>query len=161
GDTVPVSVTVAAGASGAGAGTLTLMYDRRTLATTPVTALDASSERVIPLRIVVPTEEGAGLLRAIVSVPGDVEARNDTLERPLEISPAAGAVFVSTSPDFDARYALAILRGAVSLPTRGFLRVTPGNWRVDGTLAAVPEAEVRKAVANAPLVVLHGDTALF
>jgi hypothetical protein len=161
GDTVPIQVTVAAGTAGAGAGTLTVLFDNRTLASTPLAPLDPSVERVIPLRVVVPSEEGAGLLRAIVTVPGDVEARNDTLERPLEISPAAGAVFVSTSPDYDARYALAVLRGAVSLPTRGFFRVAPGNWRIDGTLAQVSETEVRKAVANAPLVVLHGDTALF
>jgi hypothetical protein len=161
GDTVPIQVTVAAGAAGANEGTLSVVFDNRTLTTTSLPALDALAERVVPLRIVVPSEEGSGLLRVIVHAPGDVEPRNDTLERPLEISPAAGAVFVSTSPDFDARYALAVLRGAVSLPTRGFLRVAPGNWRVDGTLASVAEADVRRAVANAPLVVLHGDTALF
>ena len=161
GDTVPIQVTVAAGAAGAGAGTLSIVFGTRTLASTPLPALDALAERVVPLRIVVPSEEGSGLLRAIVAVPGDAEPRNDTLERPLEISPAAGAVFISTAPDYDARYALAVLRGAVSLPTRGFFRVAPGNWRVDGTLASVAEADVRRAVANAPLVVLHGDTALF
>jgi hypothetical protein len=79
----------------------------------------------------------------------------------IEISPAAGAVFVSTSPDEDSRYALDVLRGAVALPTRGFFRVAPGAWRQDGTLAAVPESEVRRAAASAPLVVLHGDTAIF
>jgi hypothetical protein len=160
-DTVPIQVTVAAGAAGAGAGSLVVMFDRRTLATAPLAALDPSAERIVSMRIVVPSEEGDGLLRAIVTVPGDVEPRNDTLERPLEISPAAGAVFVSTSPDYDARYAIAVLRGAVSLPTRGFFRVAPGNWRVDGTLAPASETDVRRAVANAPLVVLHGDTALF
>jgi hypothetical protein len=161
GDTVPIQVTIAAGAAGAGAGTLSVVFGARTLTSMPLPALDALAERVVPVRIVVPSEEGSGLLRAIIAVPGDAEPRNDTLERPLEISPAAGAVFVSTAPDYDARYALAVLRGAVSLPTRGFFRVAPGNWRVDGTLASVAEADVRRAAANAPLVVLHGDTALF
>jgi hypothetical protein len=161
GDTVQIQVTVAAGAAGAGPGTLAVLFDGRTLTSTPLPALDALAERVVPMRIVVPSVETSGLLRAVVTVPGDAEPRNDTLERPLEISPAAGAVFVSTAPDYDARYALAVLRGAVSLPTRGFFRVAPGNWRTDGTLASVAEADVRRAVANAPLVVLHGDTALF
>src|SRR5581483_6994588 len=161
GDTVPIQATVAAGSAGSTAGSLSVLFDNRPLTTTPLPALDPLAERVVPLRIVVPSEEGSGLLRVIVSVPGDAERRNDTLERPLEIWPAAGAVFVSTSPDYDARYALAVLRGAVSLPTRGFFRVAPGNWRVDGTLASATETDVRRAVANAPLVVLHGDTALF
>lgn len=161
GDTVPIQVTVAAGAAGASSGTLSVLFDGRSLSSIPLPALEASAERVIPLRIVVPSEEGSGLLRVVVTVPGDAEPRNDTLERPLEISPAAGAVFISTSPDYDARFALAVLRGAVSLPTRGFFRVAPGNWRVDGTLAPVAEADVRRAVANAPLVVLHGDTSAF
>ena len=34
-------------------------------------------------------------------------------------------------------------------------------WRQDGTLAAVSEASVRAALAEAPLAILHGDTALF
>lgn len=161
GDTVPVEVTIAAGAGGAPAGTLVVSFASKPLATIPIAPLEAHGERVLPAHVIVPTQEGAGLLRAVVTAPGDVEARNDTLERPLEISPAAGAVFVSTSPDYDARYALAVLRGAVSLPTRGFFRVAPGNWRVDGTLASVSEADVRKAATTAPLVVLHGDTSVF
>jgi hypothetical protein len=79
----------------------------------------------------------------------------------LEVSPAAGAVLVSTSPDLDAREALALLRGALALPTRGFYRVAPGVWRQDGSLAPANEGEIRAIVRDAPLVVLHGDTAVF
>src|SRR5262249_2412049 len=71
------------------------------------------------------------------------------------------AVFVSTSPDFDARYALAVLRGALGIPTRGFFRVAPGEWRVEGALTPIPEAEVRQAVHDAPVAIVHGDTAVF
>jgi hypothetical protein len=67
---------------------------------------------------------------------------------------------VSSAPDFDARAALAVLRGALSVPTRGYFRVAAGAWRVDGSLAPVGEDEVRRAVRGAPLVVLHGDTAV-
>src|ERR1041385_8151936 len=68
---------------------------------------------------------------------------------------------VSTSPDFDARYALAVLRGALGIPSRGFFRVAPGEWRVEGPLTPVTEADVRQAVREAPVAILHGDTAAF
>src|SRR5207237_7013428 len=90
-----------------------------------------------------------------------IDARNDTLTTVVEISPAAGAVLVSTSPDYDARDAIGVLRGALALPTRGFYRVAPGMWRLEGTLAPVTEEDVRRAAAEAPLVGLHGDTSIF
>jgi hypothetical protein len=68
---------------------------------------------------------------------------------------------VSTSPDLDSREALALLRGALALPTRGFYRVAPGVWRQDGSLAPANESDIRAIVRDAPLVVLHGDTAVF
>jgi hypothetical protein len=39
--------------------------------------------------------------------------------------------------------------------------VAPGVWRQDGSLAAVSEATVRGALREAPLAILHGDTAVF
>jgi hypothetical protein len=161
GDSVLVGVTVAAGAAGAGAGTLTITLDGRTLAVTPLASLEPRAERTETMRIVIPAHDGLGVLRAIVAVPGDREPRDDTLGVAVEVSPAAGAVFVSTAPDYDARYALDVLRGAVALPTRGFFRVANGQWRIDGTLAPVTETDVRRATASAPLVVLHGDTGVF
>ena len=91
----------------------------------------------------------------------DAERRNDTLLVPIEVSRAASAVFVSTSPDFDARYALAVLRGSLGIPARGYFRVAPGEWRIEGPLTPVPESEVRQAIRDAPVVILHGDTAAF
>ena len=79
----------------------------------------------------------------------------------VQVAPAAGAVLASTAPDFDARFLIPVLRGAVALPTRAYYRVAQGMWRQDGTLAAVSEASVRAALAEAPLAILHGDTALF
>ena len=49
----------------------------------------------------------------------------------------------------------------VALPTRAYYRVAPATWRQDGTLAPVTEATVRAALAEAPLAIIHGDTALF
>jgi hypothetical protein len=126
-----------------------------------VQPLAAFGERTVSARARVPNVPGATLVRAIVTAAGDAESRNDTLTTVLEVSPAAGAVLVSTSPDLDAREALALLRGALALPTRGFYRVAPGVWRQDGSLAPANEGEIRAIVREAPLVVLHGDTGVF
>jgi len=54
-----------------------------------------------------------------------------------------------------------VLRGALGIPTRGFFRVAPGEWRVEGSFAASSEADVRRAVHDAPVAIIHGDTAAF
>lgn len=160
GDTVEVRVTVAAGAGGAPGGTVHLVLGARALGTLRIDSLSAYAERSLVARAVVPPGEERRILRAALAA-SDAEARNDTLAVVIETTPAAGAVFVSTSPDFDARDALAVLRGALAISTRGYYRVANGQWRVDGTLAAVSEEEVRRAVVGAPLLVIHGDTAVF
>jgi hypothetical protein len=161
GDTVEARVGVRAGAAGAHAGTLTLTFDGKTIATARVDSLPPFGERTLPMRTRLDGDAGASILSAIVADADDAEHRNDTLSAAIDLSRGASAVFVSTSPDFDARYALAVLRGALSIPTRGFFRVAPGQWRIDGALTAVSEAEVRRALHDAPVAIIHGDTATF
>jgi hypothetical protein len=161
GDTVEARVALAAGSAGAGAGTLTLTLQDRTLAVVPVDSLPVLGERTVPVRVKIDGPPGPAVIRAVVKSPEDAEARNDTLLVAVDLSRAASAVFVSTSPDFDARYALAVLRGALAIPTRGFVRVAPGEWRIEGSLAPVAEAEVRRALRDAPVAIIHGDTGAF
>ncbi|MGH7619053.1 MAG: hypothetical protein ACREPM_17675 [Gemmatimonadaceae bacterium] len=161
GDTIEARVGVVAGTGGSRAGTLTLSLDGRPVATMPVDSLSPFQERTLTLRTRLEGAAGPAVLRAVVSSSGDTEPRNDTLSVAIDLSRAASAVFVSTSPDFDARYALAVLRGALGIPTRGFFRVAPGEWRVEGALTPVPETEVRQAVRDAPVAIIHGDTAVF
>ncbi|HJR43610.1 MAG TPA: hypothetical protein VJ812_16055, partial [Gemmatimonadaceae bacterium] len=87
--------------------------------------------------------------------------RNNSVALPIDVARAAGAVLVSSSPDYDSRFLLPVLRGAVALPTRGYYRVSPAQWRQDGTLTPVSEPDVRRALREAPLAILHGDTAVF
>lgn len=164
GDSLSIRVTIAAGGEGAAAGSITLLLDRQTLGRWPLEPMSAWGERQYDFRARASGAPGGGgprILRAIAVSTGDAERRNDTLAATIEISRAASAVFVSTSPDQDARFAIAVLRGTLALPTRGFLRVAPGRWRHEGTLTPVTEAEVRQAVRDAPVAILHGDTAIF
>ena len=161
GDTVDIRFTLVGGSGGAHAGTATLLLNESKLATLPFDSLAPYVERELTVRVRIQAPEGPALLRAVIASAGDREPRNDTLGVGIDIAREPGAVFVSTSPDYDARYALAVLRGALALPTRGFYRVAPGAWRIDGTLAPVTEAEVRQAFRDAPIAILHGDTSIF
>ena len=160
-DTAEFRIELSTGRAGANAGTVALLVGDQRVASLPVEPIAPFADRTLSARARVPNVAGSTLVRAIVATNGDTEPRNDTLTTVLEVSPAAGAVLISTSPDLDAREALALLRGALALPTRGFYRVAPGVWRQDGSLAPANEGEIRAIVRDAPLVVLHGDTAVF
>ncbi len=164
GDTIELHATLVASQGGAGAGRLAFSVGASppvSASTIAVDALPAGAVRSVTARLPVPAGDGPRVIRAVWTAPDDSEARDDTLSVAIDVSPAAGAVFVSTSPDEDARYSLSVLRDALTLPTRGFFRVAPGQWRVDGALDQVSESDVRQAVASAPVVVLDGDTAVF
>jgi hypothetical protein len=161
GDTITARLTVVAGGAGSPAGQVELRLDDQLVASQPVGALGAFAEQTVALRGVAAGAERPAVLRAQFRGAGDAEPRNDTLSLGVDVSRAAAAVFASTAPDFDAREAVAALRGVTSLPTRAYYRVAPGAWRTDGTLARVGEDEVKAAVRDAPIVILHGDTTLF
>ncbi|HEV8447704.1 MAG TPA: hypothetical protein VGQ44_12820 [Gemmatimonadaceae bacterium] len=161
GDTVEVRVTLAAGGGGAAPGSLSLTLNDRPIATAPVDSMAPFAERTVSVKARLQGASGSTLLKAAVSSPGDSNAHDDTLSVAVDLSRAASAVFVSTSPDFDARYALSVLRGSLGIPSRGFFRVAPGEWRADGSLAPASEADVRQALHDAPVAIIHGDTAIF
>lgn len=161
GDTVDIEVGVVAGPAGAPAGRLGVQLGDRAAVTSEVDSLGAYGERIVRVRLPLATSGGSHVLRAVLSVSGDVEPGNDTLATAIDVSAAAGAVLVSTAPDLDARELASVLRGTLSLPTRGFYRVAANAWREEGTLAAVTDDVVRRAAREAPLLVLHGDTTIF
>ena len=161
GDTIALVMVIAAGGAGAGTGQFDITLDGVPLAGAKVDSLAPFAEREIRLRAVIVGAPGVRLLRAVLHTVGDVTPANDTLFASLDVARGASAVFVSTSPDFDSRYALDVLRGTLAVPTRGYFRVAPGQWRVEGAMSPVGEAEVRRALVDAPLAVIHGDTGLF
>jgi len=161
GDSLAIRVTLSSASEGAAPGALVVRLGDAQIGRWPVDAMSPWSERQVDVRVRAQGAQGPTPLTVIASSQGDSEPRNDTLGVAVEISRAATAVFVSTSPDQDARFAMAVLRGALSLPTRGYLRIAPGRWRHEGTFAAATEAEVRLAVRDAPVTILHGDTSIF
>ncbi len=172
GDTIPVRVVVKAGAVGSATTTLTLRLDDRVISTMPLPALDAFEEHEARIAVPIPASDGTRRIRAAldgaaaVAASGtgsnrDAVAENDTASASVVVSGAAAATFISTAPDQDARFALAVLRGTRRGPVQAFWRVAPGQWRTDGSLRPTTEAAVRQAAIAAPLLVLHGDTAMF
>ena len=160
GDTVEVRTLVRSGGTGSAATHLRLFLGQRSLASAPVPALESYGEHEARMRVVIPAGDGRFDLRAILAA-GDALAMNDTAALAVEVSGSAAAVLVSTAPDQDARFALAVLRGTRRGAIRGYYRVAPGQWRSDDALRPVDEAVVRRALAEAALVVLHGDTSYF
>jgi hypothetical protein len=72
----------------------------------------------------------------------------------------AGIVLVSFQPDWEPRFLAPVLGSALGLPLRGWLRSATGRYlRLgSGLEAGAPgtEADVRRALGRAQLVVLHG-----
>ncbi|MBP7549214.1 MAG: hypothetical protein KA761_02945 [Gemmatimonadaceae bacterium] len=162
GDTIPVRIVAKAGTDGSAAASVELRLDDRVISTSPLPALGAFEEREFRVSIPVPAADATRRIAArIVQATPDAVATNDTASAPLVVSGAAAATFISTSPDQDARFALAVLRGTRRGPVQAFWRVTRDQWRTDGAMRPVTEAAVRAAAASAPLLVLHGDTAVF
>jgi len=160
GDTIQVRMVVRAGAAGSAATRLETSLDARVVQATPLPALEPFEEREVRAAIAVPAADATRRIRAALS-GGDAVSANDTASAALVVSGAAAATFISTAPDEDARFALAVLRGTRRGPVQGFWRVAPGAWRVDGGMRAASEADVRRAASVTPLLVLHGDTAIF
>jgi len=162
GDTVELPVLLRANAISAEprARTLTLRLGGRELLRQDIAPLDANSERELRLRLVVPALEGEQPLVVALDA-ADARADNDSIATTLSISGAASVALISTAPDQDARFALALLRQTQRGAVRGYWRVAPGQWREGDALRPVSEDVVRRALGTASLVLLHGDTAYF
>lgn len=159
GDTITVAVTVTAGTAATPDAQLRVLVDGVAPLQLPVPALGALTSTRVTTAIALPRGARTAIVRAVVIVPGDAEPRNDTLSSAIDIGDRPSAVFVSTAPDLDVREALVVLRGALNVPTRAFLRVAPGIWRVEGSLAPISEDEVKSQAGAAGMLIVHGDTA--
>ena len=158
GDTVLAQVTVTADAAGAPARQLTLTRDAQVVARRDLEALGPYETRTTELPVLLPAAPGVAWIGARL---GDGARRTDSLAVAVQVTGGAPAVVISTAPDPDARMAIATLRAVRRGPVHAYWQVAPGVWRVDGTLAPVDEAVVRREALGASLLVLHGDTSRF
>lgn len=158
GDTLRVAALLTAGTAGSTEGTLLFLMDDSLVGRLPVPALAALASTRVSLSLPLSRGTRTAVLQAVVQVAGDVEPRNDTLSAAVEINDRPAVVFVSTAPDLDVREALVVLRGALALPTRAYLRIAPNMWREEGTFAPILEDEVRRRAASAGVLIVHGDT---
>jgi hypothetical protein len=161
GDTLDVDIAMTGSARGGPASRLTITLGDRVVTTVSVDSIGAYGERIVAARVPVPNVTGPMIIGASLSAPGDRTPGNDSLAVAIDVMPGAGAVVISTAPDYDVRDLASVLRGTVLLPTRGFYHVAPGRWREEGSLGDATEDDVRRAAREAPLLVLHGDTAIF
>lgn len=105
---------------------------------------------------------GGGLVRYDVGILGH-DAVPDDDERSIYVyvsEQPAGVLIVSFHPDWEPRFLQPVLEDALGLPTRGFLMGAPGRYLTTGTGLEtgrpVGEAQVRDALAQAEVLVLHG-----
>lgn len=158
GDTIDIGVTLTAGNLAVNGATLVLSLEGSVLSRTTLQPLEPFASRRVSVRAELPRGAGRRRVTAAIAAPNDIEPRNDSLAAMLDVTDRPRVVFVSTSPDLDVREVLRVLRGTVMLPARAYLRIAPGIWREEGTLAPVTEALVRQRAGEAGLLVLHGDT---
>jgi hypothetical protein len=105
----------------------------------------------------------AGGWVALVVELEEADAVPDDDRRTVHVHVAAetaGIVLLSLRPDWEPRFLAPVLEQALGLPLRGFLRGAGDSYvRLGGGLdagAAASEADVRRALARAELLVLHG-----
>jgi hypothetical protein len=158
GDTVTMTIVVAAGGAGAAKGVVKIALDGKMLASTMLAPLTPYTSRRVALSAPLPHGVKHAIVQAIVVADSDAESRNDTLATAIEISDKPAAVFISTAPDLDVREALSVLRGALDVPARAYLRIATNVWREEGSLKPISEADVRARALEAGMVILHGDT---
>ena len=127
GDTVTARITLVAGGAGGPAGRVDLRLDDALLASTPVTPFAPFAERVVELRGVAAGADRGAVLRAVYHGDGRRRGAQRHARAGRGRHARRAAVFVSTAPDYDAREAVAALRGVSALPTRVYYRVAPGR----------------------------------
>jgi len=115
------------------------------------------------VRVDLPTPASVGRVRytATVAVDGDGFPSDDTGVRYANVGHAEGAiVLVSLRPDCEPRYLLPVLGEVTGLPAIGYLRVGADVFvpmgRAADRGAPLDSSTVRRAAADAALLVLHG-----
>ncbi len=170
GDTVRLRVSYGTagtrdGGRGTGKTTLVVSADGHRLASRAVTLPDSG---VVSTDITLPPSPApragwTALEVRLEGVAGDSELRDDARTFVLEVSPQPSVVLLASPPDWETRFLARTLTDVARVPLKAFVATEPGGkrWRDAATLAAVPPADVARAVAAARLVIEAGEPATF
>lgn len=158
GDTVLAVVEVASRGTGPGdTGVVELREGTRLAARARVALGPVGGEARLPF---VPAATGAARERrrytAVVAVPGDPDARNDTLATVAQVRAAVAIVVVSSAPDWDSRRLAMAIAATAGVPVRSVVAIGAGRWVDARTLRAVDAAALAREAGGAALVVAHG-----
>ena len=114
-----------------------------------------------PLRVPLTTAglaPGDHLLRVGLAGAADAEPRTDERRHLLAVAATPGIVLVASPGSWDARFLYRTLAEVADLPVRGYVRLERNAWRTMHDLARVSDADVRRAVRGADLLVLKGES---
>jgi len=162
GDTIRVEVGIAA-LSGAGEATrIVVEHEGTPVAEAEVALPEPGRVGRTELAFVPDAPEEGALLRYDIRIVGEDDVPDDDA-RSVYVHVSAdppGVVVLSLRPDWEPRFLLPVLEDALGLPASGFLRGGDGRYVRVGTGADAgrqyTEAQVRRIVEAADLVVLHG-----
>ena len=108
------------------------------------------------------TPEGGGLVRYDVEIEGtDAVAGNNRRSFYVLVGEKpAGVALISIVPDWEPRFLHPVIAQSLGLPVRSFLRANGATWVTGGPATEagkrITEDQVRAAIADADLFVVHG-----
>ncbi|MEJ2504232.1 MAG: hypothetical protein P8177_13125, partial [Gemmatimonadota bacterium] len=132
-------------------------------ATVPIPPEGEAVSVSVPVSVAPGTASPDPVRLEVAVTPGGAMTADDVRYAYVRVAEEpAGVVLVSFRPDQEPRFLVPVLQRASGLPVRGGLRVGGDRYLRLGTGSDAGEAEgeagVRRAVANAELIVLHGLT---
>lgn len=156
-----VTAEVEVHATGADSVTIRVFEEDREVGEVRVAAPSPGLRARVPVELPTPAAAGRVRYTATVSVDGDGFPSDDRGVRYSSVGHEEGAlVLVSLRPDWEPRYMLPVLEEVTGLPALGFLRAGPDTFVPMGRAldrgAPVDSATVRRAAADAAVLVLHG-----
>ncbi len=114
------------------------------------------------LRFTPTSPQGGGLVRYDLRLDHQDAAADDNVRSVYVFvsDEPAGVVLVSLRPDWEPRFLMPVLDQALGLPIRGYLRTSGGQYVRAGegvkARTRATDQEVRRVVARADLLVVHG-----
>lgn len=156
-----VTAEIEVHATGGDSLTVRVFEEDRPVAEVRVGAPSPGLRSRVPVELPTPVAAGRVRYAASVALDGDGFPSDDVAVSYASVGHEEGAlVLVSLRPDWEPRYLLPVLQEVTGLSARGYLRVAADEFvpmgRGADRGAPLDSATVRRAAADAALLVLHG-----